>query len=401
MIEIKGSYTTAVVYTEELDDASISQIFQICNQKSMEGCHIAIMPDVHMGSSCCVGTTIALKDKVIPSLVGVDIGCGMEVVKLKEKHIELARLDKFIRQEIPSGCNIRKKPHKYASQCNLRALYCFDAIDGLRSEKSLGTLGGGNHFIEIDQDEDGNLYLVIHSGSRHLGVEVASYYQKLAYDHLNGCDEESLKALKKSLKKQGREQQYAAVAKTLKNTKKTDIPYIMSYLEGEYKDAYLHDIKIIQEYASLSRQAMAQDIMKYMKLHEVERFETMHNYIDEDQILRKGAIRAKKDEIVWIPLNMRDGALLCKGKGNPDWNYSAPHGAGRAMSRSEAKQSFTLSEYKKEMKGIYSSSIQTSTIDECPMAYKQADLIISSIQDSVEILKKVTPIYNFKAGEDG
>lgn len=400
MIEIKGSYTTAVVYTEELDDASISQIFQICNQKSMEGCHIAIMPDVHMGSSCCVGTSIALKDKVIPSLVGVDIGCGMEIVKLKEKHIELARLDKFIRQEVPSGCNIRKKPHKYASQCNLRALYCFDAIDELRSEKSLGTLGGGNHFIEIDQDEDGNLYLVIHSGSRHLGVEVASYYQKLAYDRLNGCDEESLKALKESLKKQGREQQYAAIAKTLKNTKKTDIPYLMSYLEGEYKDAYLHDIKIIQEYANLSRQAMAQDIMKYMKLHEVERFETMHNYIDEDQILRKGAIRAKKDEIVWIPLNMRDGALLCKGKGNPDWNYSAPHGAGRAMSRSEAKQSFTLSEYKKEMKGIYSSSIQKSTIDECPMAYKQADVIISSIQDSVEILKKVTPIYNFKAGED-
>ena len=400
MIKIKGSYTTAVVYTEELDDASISQIFQICNQKSMEGCHIAIMPDVHMGSSCCVGTSIVLKDKVIPSLVGVDIGCGMEVVKLKEKHIELARLDKFIRQEVPSGCNIRKKPHKYTSQCNLRALYCFDAIDELRSEKSLGTLGGGNHFIEIDQDEDRNLYLVIHSGSRHLGVEVASYYQKLAYDRLNGCDEESLKALKKSLKKQGREQQYAAIAKTLKNTKKTDIPYLMSYLEGEYKDAYLHDIKIIQEYASLSRQAMAQDIMKYMKLHEVERFETMHNYIDEDQILRKGAIRAKKDEIVWIPLNMRDGALLCKGKGNPEWNYSAPHGAGRAMSRSEAKQSFTLSEYKKEMKGIYSSSIQKSTIDECPMAYKQADVIISSIQDSVEILKKVTPIYNFKAGED-
>lgn len=401
MIEIKGSYTTAVVYTEELDDASISQIFQICNQKSMEGCHIAIMPDVHMGSSCCVGTTIALKDKVIPSLVGVDIGCGMEVVKLKEKHIELARLDKFIRQEIPSGCNIRKKPHKYASQCNLSTLYCFDAIDELRSEKSLGTLGGGNHFIEIDQDEDGNLYLVIHSGSRHLGVEVASYYQKLAYDRLNGCDEESLKTLKESLKKQGREQQFAAVAKTLKNTKKTDIPYIMSYLEGEYKDAYLHDIKIIQEYASLSRQAMAKDIMKFMKLHEVQRLETMHNYIDKDQILRKGAIRAKKDELVWIPLNMRDGALLCKGKGNPDWNHSAPHGAGRAMSRSEAKQSFTLSEYKKEMKGIYSSSIQTSTIDECPMAYKQADLIISSIQDSVEILKKVTPIYNFKAGEDG
>lgn len=233
MIEIKGSYTTAVVYTEELDDASISQIFQICNQKSMEGCHIAIMPDVHMGSSCCVGTTIALKDKVIPSLVGVDIGCGMEVVKLKEKHIELARLDKFIRTEIPSGCNIRNKIHKKAAKLNLRNLYCFHAIDELRSEKSLGTLGGGNHFIEIDTDEDGCLYLVIHSGSRHLGVEVASYYQKLAYDHLNGCDEESLKALKESFKKQGREQQYAAIAKTLKNTKKTDIPYLMSYLEGK------------------------------------------------------------------------------------------------------------------------------------------------------------------------
>ena len=400
MIEIKGSYTTAVVYTEELDDASISQIFQICNQKSMEGCHIAIMPDVHMGSSCCVGTTIALKDKVIPSLVGVDIGCGMEVVKLKEKHIELARLDKFIQQEIPSGCNIRNKIHKKASQLNLRKLYCFDAIDELRSQKSLGTLGGGNHFIEIDQDEEGFLYLVIHSGSRHLGVEVASYYQKLAYDHLNGCDEESLKALKESLKKQGKEAQYASMVKTLKNTKKTDIPYLMSYLEGKNKDAYLHDIKIIQEFADLSRQVMAEDIMKYMKLHAVERFTTMHNYIDEQQILRKGAIRARKDEIVWIPLNMRDGALLCMGKGNLNWNESAPHGAGRAMSRSEAKQSFTLSEYKKQMKGIYTSSVVKSTIDECPMAYKQSDYIISQIEDSVEILKKVTPIYNFKAGEE-
>ncbi|WP_416326372.1 RtcB family protein [[Eubacterium] hominis] len=401
MLEIKGNYTNAIIYCDELDEASISQIYQVCNQKSMENCKIVMMPDVHMGSSCCVGTTIQLSDCVIPSLVGVDIGCGMEVVKLRETHIELARLDKFIHQKIPSGGNIHESEKKERITSGLKQLYCYDHIDELRANKSLGTLGGGNHFIEIDKDEDGSLYLIIHSGSRHLGVEVATYYQKLAFDNINGCDEKTLSALKQELKAKGKQHQYANEVKKLKNTKQTELPYLFAYLKGEEMEHYLHDIAIVQEYACLNRMIMAKAIMKYMKLHAVKQFTTIHNYIDmEQRILRKGAISAKKDEIMIIPLNMRDGSLLCRGKGNPDWNYSAPHGAGRAMSRSEAKQSFSLSAYKKEMKDIYSTSVNASTLDECPMAYKNAEQIKQAIQNTAQILSVLKPIYNFKAGKD-
>lgn len=401
MLEIKGNYTAARVYNNEVEEAAISQIYQICNQESMKDTSIAIMPDVHMGSSCCVGTTITIKDKVIPSLVGVDIGCGMEVVKLKEQHIELARLDKFIHSNIPSGSGIRSKAHKRAGTCQLSSLRCYKMIDELRAEKSLGTLGGGNHFIEIDRDEEGFLYLIIHSGSRHLGVEVATYYQKLAFDRLNGSSHEDMENLKESLRQQGKEHHFDKMKRTRKNTKKTAVPYLFSYLEGKDMEDYLHDLRIVEEFAKQSRIAMSEDIMKYMKLHELERFTTIHNTIDTaHHILRKGAISAQKGEVVLIPMNMRDGSLICVGKGNPDWNYSAPHGAGRLMSRGEAKQSFTLSSYKKEMAGIYTTSVNRSTLDECPMAYKDAKMIQKLIQDCVEIKRLLKPVYNFKAGEE-
>lgn len=400
MLELQGKYTKARIFTEDIDEASLAQIYQLCNQESMQGANIAIMPDVHMGSSCCVGTTIQLEDKVIPSLVGVDIGCGMETVKLKEKHLELARLDKFITQQLPSGSNIRKKEHQDVRCLDLTQLYCYGAIDEARAKKSLGTLGGGNHFIEVDKDEEGALYLVVHSGSRHLGVEVATFYQKLAYDTLNGCGEEALLKLNEAWKGQGK-QQFVKLAKALKHTKRTAIPYLMSYLEQEQMQAYLHDIKIVQEYAALNRRVMADEMLSFMKLHAVERFATVHNYIDSEQmILRKGAISAKAGEQILIPMNMRDGALLCVGKGNPLWNYSAPHGAGRKFSRSEAKQQFTLSAYKKQMEGIYSTSISKGTLDECPMAYKDAAQIYDLIQDSADVVKVLKPIYNFKAGKE-
>lgn len=274
-------------------------------------------------------------------------------------------------------------------------------IDELRAEKSLGTLGGGNHFIEIDRDEEGFLYLIIHSGSRHLGVEVATYYQKLAFDRLNGSSHEDMENLKESLRQQGKEHHFDKMKRTRKNTKKTAVPYLFSYLEGKDMEDYLHDLRIVEEFAKQSRIAMSEDIMKYMKLHELERFTTIHNTIDTaHHILRKGAISAQKGEVVLIPMNMRDGSLICVGKGNPDWNYSAPHGAGRLMSRGEAKQSFTLSSYKKEMAGIYTTSVNRSTLDECPMAYKDAKMIQKLIQDCVEIKRLLKPVYNFKAGEE-
>lgn len=401
MLEIKGNYAEARIFSDTLDEASIAQIYQLCNQECVKDASIAIMSDVHMGSSCCVGTTMTIDQYVIPSLVGVDIGCGMEVVKLKEKHIELARLDTFIHQHIPSGCNIHKQEHKDSHRLHLENLYCHKAIDELRAKKSLGTLGGGNHFIEIDKDDDGFLYLIIHSGSRHLGVEVANHYQKLAYDELNGCSERDLKILKAQLKAEGNEAQYAKLVKTRKNTKKIAIPYLFSYLQGDAMQMYLHDMKLVQEFADQNRKALANAILKHMKLHVLERFTTIHNYIDLDtMILRKGAISAQKGEQVLIPMNMRDGSLLCVGKGNQDWNYSAPHGAGRAMSRGEAKASFTLSAYKQAMKGIYSTSVNQSTLDECPMAYKPMEMIENEIQDSVDIIKRLYPIYNFKAGSN-
>ena len=357
------------------------------------------MPDVHAGTGCTIGTTMTITDKAVPNLVGVDIGCGMETAVLKEKHIELQKLDKLIYEKIPSGFEIREKPHRFAEKIDLSELYCIEHINPVRAELSIGTLGGGNHFIEADKGSDGKIYIVIHSGSRHLGVEVAKYYQNEAYRRLNKSSAKEVQELIDRLKAEGRERQIQQELKKLANTKRTDVPKHLAYTEGELFSQYIHDMKLVQKFAEINRQAMMTEIIKGMGLHITESFTTIHNYIDTDSmILRKGAVSAQKGERLLIPVNMRDGSLLCTGKGNADWNYSAPHGAGRLMSRSEAKESFTVSEYKKQMKGIYTTSVNSGTLDECPMAYKSIEDIVNNIGDTVEINDIIKPIYNFKAG---
>lgn len=401
MLILNGRYNSAKVFTDVIDQSSIAQIIELCNQSITENSQIRIMPDVHAGKGCTIGTTMTVTDKAIPNLVGVDIGCGMETVKLKEKHIEPQKLDKLIYKVIPSGFSIRKKRHRYIEKINLAELYCSEHVNIDRAELSMGTLGGGNHFIEADKGSDGSIYIVIHSGSRHLGVETAKYYQEQAYNNLNRSSQADVAELIARLKAEGKNKQIESEIKKLKNTKTTDIPKHLAYTEGRLFEQYIHDMKIVQEFARLNRLAMIDEIIKGMGLHVVEQFTTIHNYIDtESMILRKGAVSAKEGERLLIPINMRDGSLICTGKGNPDWNYSAPHGAGRLMSRSQAKQSFTVSEYKKQMKGIYTTSVNSGTLDECPMAYKSVDDIIDNITETAEIVDVIKPIYNFKAGEE-
>lgn len=359
------------------------------------------MPDIHAGAGCTIGTTMTVTDKTVPNLVGVDIGCGMETAVIKEKHLELQKLDKLIYEKIPSGFQIREKTHRYFDQINLEELYCYRQINPKRAEKSLGTLGGGNHFIEADKDDNGCIYIVVHSGSRHLGVEVAQYYQEEGYKALNGTAKKDIEKLIHDYKEQGREKEIQEAVTALKSTVRTSIPRQLAYVSGELFDQYIHDMKIIQRYAQLNRLAMMDEIIKGMKLHVTEQFTTIHNYIDtESMILRKGAVSAKKGEKLLIPMNMRDGSLVCTGKGNDDWNQSAPHGAGRLMSRSAARKSFTVSEFKKQMSGIYTTSVNKGTLDECPMAYKGMDDIVAYIGDTVEIERVIKPVYNFKAGEE-
>ena len=401
MIILNGKYNSAKVFTDNIEQDAIAQIIAFCSQPMSEGAHIRIMPDVHAGAGCTIGTTMTITDKVIPNLVGVDIGCGMETVRLKEKHIELQKLDKLIYEKIPSGFAIREKPHRYGEKIDLTELYCYKHIDPLRAEKSIGTLGGGNHFIEADKGEDGSIYIVIHSGSRHLGVETAKFYQNEAYRRLNKSSDKEAAELIARLKAEGREKQIQSELKKLANTKTTDVPKHLAYCEGELFEQYIHDMKIVQKFAMLNRQAMMDEIIKGMHLHVEEQFTTIHNYIDTDtMILRKGAVSAQEGEKLLIPINMRDGSLICTGKGNGDWNCSAPHGAGRLMSRSQAKQSFTVSEFKKQMAGIYTTSVNAQTLDECPMAYKSMEDIVDNIGDTVEINEVIRPIYNFKAGEE-
>ena len=399
MIILNGKYNSAEVFTENIDNQAIAQIIALCSQPFSAGSKIRIMPDVHAGSGCTIGTTMTITDKVVPNLVGVDIGCGMETAVLKEKHIELQKMDKLIYEKIPSGFEIRQKPHRFAEKIDLSELYCIEHINPVRAELSIGTLGGGNHFIEADKGSDGKIYIVIHSGSRHLGVEVAKYYQNEAYRRLNKSSAKEVQELIDRLKAEGRERQIQQELKKLVNTKRTDVPKHLAYTEGELFSHYIHDMKLVQKFAEINRQAMMTEIIKGMGLHITESFTTIHNYIDTDSmILRKGAVSAQKGERLLIPVNMRDGSLLCTGKGNGDWNYSAPHGAGRLMSRSEAKESFTVSEYKKQMKGIYTTSVNSGTLDECPMAYKSIEDIVNNIGDTVEINDIIKPIYNFKAG---
>ncbi len=399
-IEIKGKYNTAKVFTDIVDQASISQIIELCNQEFTKGAKIRMMPDIHAGMGCVIGTTMTITDKVVPNLVGVDIGCGMETVRIKEKHIEPMQLDKLIYAKIPSGFSIRTKPHRYINDIELEELRCKDKIDMRRAENSLGTLGGGNHFIEADKGEEG-IYIVIHSGSRHLGVEVAKYYQNRAAKELSTVPKEKLNLLIAELKKEGREKEIEGEMRKFEKQHQTFVPKHLAYVEGQLFDDYIHDMKIVQHYAGLNRKAMMDEIIKGLKVTVVEQFTTIHNYIDtENMILRKGAVSAAEGEKLIIPINMRDGSLICRGKGNPEWNCSAPHGAGRLMSRSDAKQSFTVSEFKKQMKGIYSTSIGSGTLDECPMAYKNIDDIVGNVGDTVEILEVIKPIYNFKAGAE-
>lgn len=392
MIELKGKYNECKIFTDEIDNATRGQITALLDQESMKETKIRIMPDCHAGAGCVIGTTMTIKDKLIPNLVGVDIGCGMYAIKLKEKRIDLPKLDSTIRKYIPFGFNIYITKAQYFDIYNIKAPINID-----NALRSIGTLGGGNHFIEIDRDSDNHLWLVIHTGSRHAGLEVCNYYQNLAYKNLKD-NKELRNELIEKLKSEGREKEISSALKEFSKENPTDIPKMLAYCEGDLFNDYIHDMRIMQDYADTNRRTIAKIIMKKMKLHPIHEIMTRHNYIDIDNmILRKGSISAQKDEEVIIPMNMRDGSLICKGKGNPDWNYSAPHGAGRLMSRTEAKESISMNDYKKSMNGIYSSCISKGTIDESAFAYKPMQSIIDNIKDTVEIIDIIKPIYNFKA----
>ncbi len=393
VMEIRGKISTAICYAKVVEDEAVEQIRRMCDYDFTEGSRIRIMPDVHAGAGCTIGTTMTVTDRVVPNIVGVDIGCGMYTIALGKELPALERLDEAAHY-VPSGKEVWEgRQEKF----DLQRLRCYRSLkDSRRLERSLGTLGGGNHFIEVDRDEDGNLYLVIHSGSRHLGLEVANYYQEAGYRVLKEAatrDAEDMRDYAQEVftgSRSGAELNYAG---------RTRIPRQLAYVSGSLLEQYLHDMKIVQYFAELNRQAMVDEIVKGMKLHIVDQFATVHNYIDTDaMILRKGAVSAAKGEKLLIPMNMRDGSLICTGKGNDDWNQSAPHGAGRLMSRSAAKESFTVSEYKNQMAGIYTTSVNRGTLDECPMAYKGMEEIVNRIGDTVEIVQRIKPVYNFKAG---
>lgn len=401
MLEVKGKYNTAKIFTDVVDQKSIDQVKLLCDQPFVEGSTIRMMPDIHAGAGCTIGTTMNITDKVCVNLVGVDIGCGMHVTELGVNEIDFEKLDKVIRENIPSGFNIREVAHDYIRNVKIDDLYCREFVDINRAYMSLGSLGGGNHFIEIDKDEDGRFYLVVHSGSRHLGVEVAKYYQGLAGSSLQQRMMEERRVLVSELFSAGKQSEINTELKKLKAIHK-GYSADLAYLEGKVFDRYLHDMRIVQDYAMWNRTAITDIIVGEMRWgwQRGEDFETIHNYIDiHDMILRKGAVSAQAGEKLLIPINMRDGSLICVGKGNPDWNYSAPHGAGRLFSRSAAKELFSVDEFAEAMSGVYTTSVGADTLDECPMAYKSMESIVNNIGDTVDILKVIKPVYNFKAGE--
>ena len=402
MIEIKGAYNTAICYTPALEELAECQIRAVCDTPAFSACKLRIMPDVHAGAGCTIGTTMTVHDRVVPNMVGVDIGCGMETVRLAECEIDFAALDALIREQIPCGRNVRRTPHAFAEQICISELRCARYVDVKRAVLSIGSLGGGNHFIEIDRDEEGNLYLVVHSGSRHLGCEVAEYYQTEGYRHLCGNAKDQILSVIEALKREGREQEIQHTVDALRaNCRLPDgLTKALAYVEGDLFNDYIHDMRITQTMAMLNRKAMVDVILTGLGLTEIERFTTVHNYIDtEEMILRKGAVSAKAGEKLLIPINMRDGALVCIGKGNEDWNCSAPHGAGRLMSRRAAFERLSLAEYQKEMEGIWSSCISKETLDEAPMAYKQIDEIVRELAPTAEIVARIKPLYKFKAAE--
>lgn len=398
MREIKGKYNTAISFAKVIEKDAILQIQRMCDYEFTKGSKIRIMPDAHFGKGCTVGTTMTIKDKVVPNVVGVDIGCGMYTVNLGKNDINLKKIDK-IAHYIPSGKNVWPSS---TERFDLTSMRCYRELnDTKRIIRSIGTLGGGNHFIEIDRAEDGTNYLVIHSGSRNLGKQVADLYQKLAID-LNQGKEAYFKQRDEIIefyKSQGRRKEIQSALKQLHWTKKdATIPEDLCFLYGGYMDDYLHDVEICQAYAIRNREKMAEIILDNAGLAGTDGFHTIHNYIDtKEMILRKGAISAKKGEKVLIPINMRDGSILATGKGNPEWNFSAPHGAGRIMSRTRAKSDISLADFEREMQGIFTTSVKASTLDEAPMAYKALEDIIDAIQESVDIIDIMKPIYNFKA----
>ena len=394
---VTGKYGTAKIFTDLVEEKAIEQVQTLMDQEFVDGCKVRMMPDIHAGSGCVIGTTMEIRDKICPNLVGCDIGCGMHTTMMPSTIFpDFEKLDQVIHEHIPSGFNIRKEPHHYIRNTHLDELLCRNSVDIERAKLSLGTLGGGNHFIEVDRDDDGRYYLVIHTGSRHLGVEVAEYYQNWAYDSLKQNHKNRRNYVIKTLRSQGRERE---IQKELANLT-CNIPKDLAYVSGILFDSYLHDMKIVQEYARWNRIAITDDICTFMNWGIEDDFETIHNYIDTNRmILRKGAVSADKGELLLIPMNMRDGSLICRGKGNPDWNYSAPHGAGRIMSRAEAFKSLDIHEFKREMYGVYSTSVCEETIDESPMAYKPMESIVENIGDTVDILAVIKPVYNFKAGK--
>lgn len=400
MLEIKGSRTTAICYASIIEDEAIEQIQRMCNQGFAEESNIRIMPDVHVGKGCTIGTTMTVKDKVVPNLVGVDIGCGMYTVNLGNQEIDLEKFDEACHY-IPSG---KKAWDGRQERFDLTELRSFRSLKRSKwIEKSLGTLGGGNHFIEIDQTSDGTKYLVIHTGSRNLGKQVAEIYQQLAIELHQGKEEYFNKkdALIAEYKAAGRRKEIQQALKELHwKNKPLLIPEDLCYVYGTYFNDYLYDVSICQKFASRNRELIAEILLDRCGLTGMDAFHTVHNYIDVDEmILRKGAIAAHSGERVLIPINMRDGSILAIGKGNPEWNYSAPHGAGRLMSRSKAKETLSMDAYKEAMKGIYTTSVNESTLDESPFAYKSLEDMIDVIKDSVDIIDVMKPIYNFKASE--
>ena len=401
LIEIQGQYNTALCYCDEMEETARQQIHDMCDQQVFKGARIRIMPDVHAGMGCTIGTTMTVTDKAAPSLVGVDIGCGMETVKLKEKEIDFDRLDRVIRGMVPAGFEVRETPHPLTEQINLEELRCIAAVDKERALLSLGTLGGGNHFIELDRDEEGFLYLIVHSGSRQLGGQTAQYYRRLGWLSMNRVSDESRRELIARYKAEGRTSEIQQGLRKLAENfaASMDVPEKFAFVEGKNLEDYLHDMKLVQRFAALNREAMTRTIIEGMGLTELDRFTTIHNYIDtEHHILRKGSVSAQKGERLLIPINMRDGALICVGKGNEDWNCSAPHGAGRLLSRTAAQESLSVEEFQRQMEGIYTTCVAQGTLDESPMAYKGLDAILGQIGPTADVVRQIRPVYNFKAG---
>lgn len=405
MKTIKGKYANAIVYTDNIEETAYEQIQELCDQEFVKDSKIRIMPDVHAGKGCVIGFTADLGDKVIPNIVGVDIGCGVITVSLGKIDIDMQQLDNIIRKYIPSGSSVHDG--RVSRFPKLQELRCYRNLkDTKRIERSIGTLGGGNHFIEVVVDSSNNKYLTIHSGSRNLGKQVAEFYQNIAIDLCSGKEDyyKQRDEIISIYKKEGKRHLIQQELKKLKakyDGLVAKFPEHLCYLTGEYRGSYLHDMDICQQYANLNRETMAGIIIKHLfqkELNEFEYFQTVHNYISfNDNIIRKGAISAKKGEKVLIPINMRDGSIIAIGKGNAEWNNSAPHGAGRLMSRGKARENITLEEFKDSMKDVWTTSVNENTLDESPMAYKPIEEILSNINNTVDIIDVIKPIYNFKA----